>query len=66
MDGDITLASLNEKQLAKLKALEQELGSYVLAFEQPLAPATLTAEQVQKLQEAEVELGLCLVAYRKR
>jgi len=61
----VRLAALNEKQLRKVRELEEEMGTYVLAYTQPIVPAQLTQEQLAKLRALEADLGLCLVAYRK-
>jgi hypothetical protein len=61
----VQLATVNAEQLKKLQDLERELGTYVVAYTQPLTPAQLSPKQVARLQALEKELGLCLVAYRK-
>ena len=65
MTWHVQLAMLNAEQLKKLHDLERELGTYVLAYTEPLTPAQLSREQVARVQALEKELGLCLVAYRK-
>ncbi|NTU78979.1 MAG: hypothetical protein HGA45_06185 [Chloroflexales bacterium] len=56
-------AHLDEGSLGRLRQLEQEIGSVVIAY-QPESPyAGLSAEQVQRLKELERELGLVLLAY---
>ena len=60
------IAQLSQQQLARVQDLEKKLGGvYVVAYQQPVAPAPLTPEQLQALQAAEREVGACLVAYRK-
>jgi len=66
MTKHVKLAKLDEEQLKKVRELEAELGVRVLAYAQPVVPATLTEEQLAKLQIAETDLGLCLVAYRRQ
>ena len=61
----VSLAALNEEQLKKVRELEQEVGTYLLAYTKPIVPAQLTDEQLAKLEALEADLGLCLVAYRK-
>jgi hypothetical protein len=61
----VQLATLSPEQLQKLRDLERELGTYVLAYTRPLTPAQLSREQVAKVQALERKFGLCLVAYRK-
>ena len=62
------LAVLDDEAVAKVRALEEELGDnvVVVAYDRPLEPANLTAEQLEKVQD--VEYGLVntyLVAYRR-
>ena len=62
------LAMLDDEALAKVRALEQDLGDNVLvvAYDRPLEPANLTPEQLEKVND--VEYGLSntyLVVYRK-
>ncbi len=59
------LAELNQSQLQKLQAFEEELGAYVVALEPQYALADLSADQVHKLQRLERELGVVLLAYEK-
>ena len=56
-------AELDDSALAKIRALEQQLGCPLVAYapESPYAP--LTDEQVAALQRAEAELGVRLLAY---
>jgi hypothetical protein len=59
------VAALAKDGVAKVQAVEKKLGTYVIAYEQPVEPASLTAEQLKELERLEGELGVCLVAYRK-
>jgi len=62
------IAVLGDEELAKVRALEQELGPDVLiiAYDKPLEPARLSREQVDKLMGVEAELPQAyLVAYRR-
>ncbi|WP_232662920.1 hypothetical protein [Pseudonocardia sp. TRM90224] len=58
-------AELDDTALAKVRALEEQLGCPLVAYtpETPYAP--LTDDQVAELQRAEAELGVQLVAYRR-
>lgn len=59
-------AELAPEQVARLRDLEHELGSVVIAY-QPESPyARLTPEQVTRLQALEHELGLVLLAYNPK
>ena len=60
----IRIASLDAATLEKLKLMEEELGSCILALEPYHPPAQLTEEQIQKLRLMEKELGVVLLAYR--
>jgi hypothetical protein len=64
--AQMRIAQLDSARLAKLQALEQELGSVIVALEPPERPAVLSDEQVQRLQEVERELGVVLLAYQPR
>jgi hypothetical protein len=59
------IAELDKARLAKVRALEEELGTYVVALEPQLPLANLTDEQLERLQAAEAELGVVLLAYRR-
>jgi hypothetical protein len=58
-------AELDDSAVAKIRALEQQLGCPLVAYtpESPYAP--LTDEQVAALQRAEAELGVRLLAYHR-
>jgi hypothetical protein len=62
----LKVASLDDKRIAKVKALEQETGSVIVAYAQS-APrfARLSDDQVKRLESTEKELGVTLVAYDK-
>ena len=59
------VAALQPEAVAKVKEVEKKLGAYVIAYEHPVEPASLTAEQLKELEKLESDLGVCLVAYRK-
>jgi hypothetical protein len=56
-------AELDDSALAKIRALEQQLGCPLVAYAPESPYATLTDEQVAALQRAEAELGVRLLAY---
>ena len=58
-------ANLDENDLEKVKMLEEELGTCVLALMPNFSFAKLTDAQVEKLQAMEKELGVVLVAFRE-
>jgi hypothetical protein len=59
----VKIAELDEGQLAKLRALESELGTWVVALEREFRLAELSDEKLGKLQGVEDELGVVLLAY---
>ena len=69
MEGQMPrIASLTPEQERKVQDVEKALGSvYVIAYDQPLAPARLADDELETLQDVEKEMpGVVLVAYRKR
>lgn len=60
---EIRVAQLDKDRLARVEALESELGAVVVAYEPSYKPATLNEAQLAKLRAAEAELGLILVAF---
>lgn len=61
----LQIAHLDNDSLEKLKTLEEEFGTTILALEPKYPAADLTAEQLRKLQQLESELGVVLLAYRR-
>ena len=59
----IRFASLDSATLEKIKLMEEELGSRIVALEPYYQPAQLTDQQFQKLRAMEQELGVVLLAY---
>lgn len=57
------IAELNADSLAKLRALEEEIGACVLALEPKVKLMDLSDEKLERLQSAEEELGVVLMAY---
>ena len=62
---DMQIAELEDEQLAKVKALEEELGKVIVAMRPYYPVANLNKEQVERLQDLEQELGVVLLAYTK-
>jgi hypothetical protein len=59
-------AHLDQGSLGRLRQLEQEIGSVIIAY-QPESPyAALSDDQVRRIKELEQELGLVLLAYDPR
>ena len=65
MPQSMKFAQLSDAKIKQLCALEDELGSIVLAMEPEHNFANLSAEQLKKLQAKEKELGVVLLAYGK-
>ncbi|HML21469.1 MAG TPA: hypothetical protein PKD09_07475 [Aggregatilinea sp.] len=63
--SNMSFADLDRDTLEKVRALESELGTVILAVKPALKPADLTPEQVEKLKAKERELGLILLAYEQ-
>lgn len=61
--SEIKVARLDDDNVAKIGALESELGAVVVAYEPTYRPAQLSEAQVAKLRALEAELGLILVAF---
>lgn len=59
------IADLEPARLAKVRELEEELGTYVVALEPEFRLAALTPAQLERLQAAEKELGVVLLAYAR-
>lgn len=58
------IANLDDGSLAKIRVLEKEMGTLILALEPHHPLAKLTEEQVERLQELEKEMGVVLLAYQ--
>ena len=58
----VGIAKLDETHLAKLHALETELGSWIVALGPTVQVAELTEERLKKLQTLEEEMGVALLA----
>jgi len=61
-DG-MKIADLDDKRLAKLRELEDELGVCLVALEEEFRLARLLPDQVERLQDAERNMGVVLLAY---
>jgi hypothetical protein len=61
----VKYADLDRQQMEKLKALEKDLGSWVVAVQPQAQVAELPPEKLRQLQEAEREMGVILLAYKQ-
>ena len=59
-------AHLDDGSLGRLRELEQEIGSVIIAYKPESPYAELSADQVRRLADLERELGLVLLAYNTR
>ena len=64
MAQQLKIAHLDETAVAKIRALEKEIGKHVMAFETGPAFAELTSENLDKVQALEKELGTVLLVYK--
>jgi hypothetical protein len=56
-------ADLNEDQMEKVRALEEDIGGCVVALQRRISLRDLSSEELKKLQETEEDLGVVLMAY---
>ena len=61
----MAIAQLDEADLAKVRALEENLGTYVVALAPKYPLAELSDDQLRHLQEVEKDVGAVLLAYGK-
>jgi hypothetical protein len=57
-------AQLDGGRMEKLRSLEKELGTWIVAVEPQAQVAPLSDDQVRRLQDAERELRVVLLAYQ--
>ena len=55
---------IDDEGVAKIQALEKEMGTRIMAYTTPSVTADLSAEQLKKIETLEKELCVRLVAYR--
>ena len=61
----MAIAQLDEADVAKVRALEEDLGTYVVALAPKYPLAELSDDQLRRLQEVEKDVGAVLLAYGK-
>ena len=59
------MKKLDEAGVAKLKSLEDKLGSWIVALEQQRKLASISEEQLNELKALEKELQTILLAYSR-
>lgn len=62
--GRMQVAELNQEEVARLQAFEEEMGVYMVALEPQYPLANLSDDQVARLQQMERDLGVVLLAYK--
>jgi len=65
MTVHLRIAELEPEGVAKVEALEKELGMHIMAFGRPLRFAGLLRDELAKVQALEEELGVTLVVYQE-
>ena len=59
----VAVASLDNQKVEQIRALEQKIGTCIVAYERKGRLAALTPEQIKELKSAETNLGVILLAY---
>jgi hypothetical protein len=59
------IAQLDEKNLEKVRLMEEDMGALIVALQLDYPLAQLSEEQLARLKALEGELGVVLVAYKK-
>lgn len=59
----LKIAHLDDDDVARIRALEQELDRHIMAFEAGLEIADLAEEQLARIRALEEELGVTLLVY---
>lgn len=61
----MSFARLSQEKYERVRQLEQELGTPIIAVEERCHWSSLDEDKLRKLQEAERELGVVLLAYEQ-
>ncbi len=59
----VSVAMLDESQISKIRDLERDLGTHIMAVERTCHWADLSEDALRRLKETEQELGVMLLAY---
>jgi hypothetical protein len=59
-------AHLDDRSLARVRTMEDDLGSVIIAYQAENPYSHLSDEQLRRLKELEQELGVVLLAYKPR
>ena len=65
MNEHLRIARLDPEAVDRIQALEEELGTHIMAYEPAVKIAHLTPEQLARLRAVEQALGVTLLAYDK-
>jgi len=63
MYGNLKIATVDNATVAKIKALEEDIGKHIMAFEPGVSLAMLTPDEIQKIEALEKEAGVTLLVY---
>lgn len=63
MKINLDIANLTDEQMQKIKEIEKELGTTVVAYQKEIKPAKLSKTQLEKIFQLEEELDLILIAF---
>ncbi|WIG58492.1 MAG: hypothetical protein OJF49_001238 [Ktedonobacterales bacterium] len=64
-EAQMKIARLDDSGISRVRALEDELGVYIVALEPNYPLANLSEEQLQRIQALEQELGMVLLAHQR-
>ena len=60
---NLKIAELSQEKISKIRALEENTGFHIMAFEPGIKLARPTADQLAQIRELEAELNVTLLAY---
>jgi hypothetical protein len=63
MNEFLKVASLSDEDVAKLRLLEEETGTHIMAFEPGLKIASLNADNLERLKKLETQLNVTLLVF---
>jgi hypothetical protein len=63
MDDFLKIASLSDEDVARVRSLEKDTGTHIMAFEPGLKVASLSEENLKRIQELEADLGATLLVF---
>jgi 3-dehydroquinate dehydratase len=61
----MSFAKLDQEKYDKVRKLEEELGTHIIAVEQKCHWSNIDQNILDRLQEAEEEMGVILLAYEQ-